>query len=128
MNIDDVPICADNAIMRGHIDILSENDIEQTFNLLIFKVLPTLKEFVSQPNKNKINLEDVKAELYYFKAPSGIGPWHWRIMVRPIGEFMLDPHGTLETYFPIKIPLFRKEVNYDDIEVIVKEYKRRTSF
>lgn len=138
MNIDDVPICANNAIMRGHIDRLSENDIEQTFNLLIFKVLPTLKEFVSQSNKNHIKLKDVRAELYYFETPSGIGPWHWRIKVWPIGEFMLDPHGTLEAY-PIKIPLFRriwtflkkrkfmrKEVNYGDIEVIVKEYKRRT--
>jgi hypothetical protein len=125
-------ISANNAMFLSHIDKMSENDVAQAFNLLIFKVLPISKEFITQSNIHGLALKEVRADLYYSRAAFGLGSWYWRLEIWPIGAFSLDPQGTLRAIYPLKgfklrflkmRRFLQREVRYDDIQEIVKKCK-----
>ncbi len=130
-NVYGVTISADIDIYPSYLDTFSEQDLDQATNLLYFKVLPASKEFIKQSHAYGIELKDIRARLRYpdLEAASPQS-WEWRVEVRPIGEFSLARDGTLR---PVMLyisndtkrkRMMRKRYSYNDIQSIVKEYKR----
>ncbi len=120
-------VVIDNAIFGSNIAPFTEQDHEQAFGLVIFRVLPTMRSFIQESQRYQLKLGKVSAELSYSETR---GDWYWRLEVPPIGVFVLKPNGILIGDPSTRNPflwwkIHRRGISPEDISRIVRIHANR---